>query len=375
MTTAPPPVIRLRTPPDVLAAIPFVIGYHPSESVVVLALRDRDMTVAARDDLPQPDEGRAGVIERAGYLATMVVRVGGNAVFLAGYGPAERADPVMLELMDELAFQGVRVLEALRVDDGRYWSYLCSNPDCCPPDGKLDESASSAVAAQWVVAGRVARRDRTEWEAQLSEATGPEREAMFEAANRATDRLLALISTTGTEREVAVALLAAARSAVDGAVEYIRAGGRPDDDLVAWLSVLVMDTDVRHQAWIGIKRAGPDLDHHYALWTEVVRRCERDLMPAPACLLAFAAWRTGDGGVARLALERALRSDPGYPMAIRMLQLLADGVSPTAFDGADASWVESAILAEDLPLAEFTPRRGRRRRRRSSSRRAGTPRA
>ena len=374
MTTAP--LIRLRTPPDVLAAIPFVIGYHPRDSVVVLALRDRDMTVAARDDLPDPEEGRAGVTEHAANLATMVLRVGGNAVFLAAYGPAERADPVMLELMEEFAFQGVRVLEALRVDDGRYWSYLCSNPDCCPPDGQLDESASSAVAAEWVMAGRVARRDRAEWEAQLSEVTGPEREAMFDAANRATDRLLALISATQTEQEVVVALLAAARSAVDDAVEGIRAGGRPDDDLVAWLSVLVMDTDVRHQAWTGIKGAGPDLDHHYALWTEVVRRCEPDVMPAPACLLAFAAWRTGNGGVARLALERALRSDPDYPMAIRMLQVLAHGVSPTTFDDADGAWVENAILAEDLSdLAQFTPRRGPRRRRRSSSRRAGTRRA
>jgi hypothetical protein len=369
--------MRLRTPPDVLAAIPYLIGYHPRDSVVVLAMRDTDLLVAARDDLPDPEEGRAGVADRATNLCAMAERVGADAVFLTAYGTAERADPTVLELMDECAYQGLRVLEALRAHDGRYWSYLCANPDCCPPGGHPDRSAASAVAAQWIMAGRVALRDRTEWEAQLREATGTERESMRRATDRATDRLIELLAGQQTEPTVAAALLAATRAAVDAAITRLRDRGPLADDEVAWLSVLVMDTEVRNQVLVRVKRAGVDLDYHRALWTEVVRRCEHDLMPAPACLLGFAAWRTGNGGLARLALERALRTNPHYPMAVTMLAVIGHGIPPTALDEPGGAWFTEALLVDDLSdlaAAEVTPRRGRRRRRRSSSRRAETPR-
>ena len=38
----------------------------------------------------------------------------------------------------------------------------------------------------------------------------------------------------------------------------------------------------------------------------MLRRVEPAYVPAPACLLAFAAWRAGQGALARVAVDRAL---------------------------------------------------------------------
>ena len=46
------PRVRLSAPPDILATIPFLVGYHPTDSVVVLGMRGRRLTFTARDDLP-----------------------------------------------------------------------------------------------------------------------------------------------------------------------------------------------------------------------------------------------------------------------------------------------------------------------------------
>ena len=48
----------------------------------------------------------------------------------------------------------------LRANDGRFWSYLCDAPECCPPEGKSYEIVGSAVAAAATVAGCVALPDR-----------------------------------------------------------------------------------------------------------------------------------------------------------------------------------------------------------------------
>jgi hypothetical protein len=56
-------------------------------------------------------------------------------------------------------------------------------------------------------------------------------------------------------------------------------------------------------------------------------------VPAPASLLSFAAWRSGLGSLARVAVERALAQDAEYRMALMLDEILAFGVSPAMVDG------------------------------------------
>jgi hypothetical protein len=270
----------------------------------------------------------------------------------------------MNALLDGFGRAGAKVVDALRADGQRYWSYVCTNTRCCPPQGMPYDTSSSEVSAAWTLAGRVARRDRTEYEAQIRSVTGPARDAMHRATAAAHERLIELVAGAEDEDQAEAALLNAGNLAIAEALDRQLRGKSPTDEQAAWLSVLLQSIAIRDIAWSLIRGCGLGLHHHRALWQEVLHRAESDLVPAPACLFAFAAWRSGDGGIARLALERALDVDPRYRMAILLHEAITLGLPPTALEG----WPERG---------EVVIRRGRaaRRRRRSSKSRARTAQA
>ncbi len=59
------PRMRLRTPADVLAATPYLMGFHPDDSLVGLGLRGTRLTFHLRGDLPPEDAPPDLVIEVA----------------------------------------------------------------------------------------------------------------------------------------------------------------------------------------------------------------------------------------------------------------------------------------------------------------------
>ncbi len=118
-------------------------------------------------------------------------------------------------------------------------------------------------------------------------------------------------------------------TAVTQAVAAYEADQRLADDDAAWLTVLLLSIPVRDAAWAAVR----DTPAHQRLWLDLTRRADPELAPAPASLLAFAAWRAGNGALARVALERALDEDPGYSMAQLLMQGLRHGLPPSALDG------------------------------------------
>jgi Domain of unknown function (DUF4192) len=316
----------------------------------------RRLTFTARDDLPAA--GTEVPEAQIAYLVEVLQRQGCDGVLVVGYGDEERATPVVMALCAAFDDTGVTVKEALRAKDGRYASYLCRNPACCPPDGVAYDPAASAIAAAWTLSGRVARRDRAEYEAQVEPATGAVRESMRRSTAEAHERLVDLVSRSDDEEQAEAALLTAGTVAIAEALDHQSQGIALRDEQVAWLSVLLESIPVRDIGWSLIQGSGAALFHHRAMWQEVLHRAEADLVPAPACLFAFAAWRCGDGGIARLALQRALDVDPGYRMAELLHAVITQGVPPSTMD--------------DLLELPIMRRRGSRRRKRSSTRRVGS---
>jgi Domain of unknown function (DUF4192) len=354
MTTEP--TMKLRAPSDLLAAIPYLVGYHPDDSVVVVGLHGRRLAFSARVDLP--DVSGIPLPVTVDHLLEVVRRQHCTAVFIVGFGPADRTDPLLTELRRAYGDVGLWVQEVLRAHDGRFWSYVCQNTACCPPEGVPYDPVSSPLAAEWTLAGFVARRNRAEYEAQLEPVTGAAREAVTLATTAAHDGLIDLLAGVPDEEAAGRALLAAGDAALTTALDLIRVGSPLSDEDVAWLSVLLVDEGLRDLAWLRIVRAGIETDLHRALWNDVLRRCEPDLVTAPAILYGFAAWRCGEGGIARLAFDRALDQDPGCGLARQLAAALHHGVPPSAFD--------------DLAGDGVRPRRATRRRRRSSSGRVGS---
>jgi hypothetical protein len=117
--------------------------------------------------------------------------------------------------------------------------------------------------------------------------------------------------------------------AVSEAIGVYRRGGRiTSDDRLARLAVSLSDVRIRDDAWA---RMVPDqVQPHLRLWTDLVRRVPARYVPAPASLLAFTAWQAGNGALANVAAQRALAADPGYSMALLLLEAIGAGIPPSA---------------------------------------------
>lgn len=324
MTDIDPPRLRVRFPADLLAAVPYLIGFHPAESVVVVGVRGERLAVAVRGDLPPAADHMAEVVARQRVTAATVI----------GYGPADQVRPGVIGVRDALLRHGIEIYDVLRVTDGRYWSYACGNPQCCPSEGTPFDPVASPVAARFAYAGQEALPSRACLVERVAPVDGPARVSMRQATARAETRLHELVAPGSGPAAVARLTLAAGAEAVTGALARHAAGDRLTDDEVAWLTVLLGCVDVRDLAWQRIDGSRC----HLGLWTDVVCRAEPRLVAPPASLLAFAAWRVGDGALAVVALDRALRADPGYALALLIEEALRQGIAPSAI----ASWPNPA---------------------------------
>lgn len=341
--------LALRSPADIVAAVPYLLGFHPSDSLTVVALRGNQVMFAARHDLPDPDTVDTDFQAEARHVATIVARQDADSATVIGYGPATRVTPAVTVLADALRRAGVTVIDELRVTDGRFWSYRCQELSCCPPEGTVYDTSTSAVAAAATYAGQVALPDRQALADQVAPVIGAERDAMTAATARALRRLAALPAPALSEAALAAPVLSeaalptpalsegaastravrrAGRVAVRAAVRRHRTGGRLTDDEVAWLGVLMTHLPARDDAWARTDGS----DERIRLWTDVARRVQPAYVPAPACLLAYAAWRSGHGALASVAVERALAQDPVYSMAVLLDDVLRHGLSPSALD-------------------------------------------
>jgi hypothetical protein len=320
------------SPAGVLAVVPHLLGFHPSKSFVVLGLappRGR-VKLGFRYDLPDPPDA-AVAEEIAGHAMAILARQRITTAVLIGYGPGQLVTPVADTLRAAAGRARLSLREVLRVENGRYWSYLCHDPACCPADGVPYDSVAHPAAAALVTAGLAAYPDRQSVVRTLAPVKGAAADSMARATERARARVAALLAEQrNSERagDVLRLVVEDGLRAVSEAISAYRDGGRiADDDKIAWLSVALTDLRVRDDAWA---RMDPDYSEvHRRLWTDVVRRACPEYVPAPASLLAFTAWQAGEGTLANIAIERALDADPQYSMALLLSDVIDAGVPPS----------------------------------------------
>lgn len=326
-----PPRVRVSSPGDILAVVPHLLGFHPARSLVVVGAGrpPQRIELAFRYDLPDPPDA-AATAELAGHAVAVLAQRRLHTVIGIGYGPGALVTPVADALAAAVRERGLRLHELMRVEDGRYWSYICANPDCCPPGGVRFDVQASPAAAAMTVAGLVAYPDRAALAGTLAPVTGAAARAMQRATTQArarAARLAGLGRRGGLDPETRL-LAEAGRKAVCDFIASYRAG-QPITaaDPVAWLSVTLAHLPVRDDAWA---RMDPGhRDAHVRLWSDVVRRARPAYLAAPASLLAFTAWQCGEGALANIALDRALAADPRYSLAHLLRDILDAGVPPS----------------------------------------------
>jgi hypothetical protein len=117
-------------------------------------------------------------------------------------------------------------------------------------------------------------------------------------------------------------------AAVGAMIARYRGGGRFSTDYeIARITVALRDLRVRDDAWARMDPAHSE--QHLRLWLDVIRRAQPGHVAAPAALLAFVAWQSGDGALANVALDRALADDPVYSMALLLRQVITAGAPPS----------------------------------------------
>jgi hypothetical protein len=326
----PPGRVKVGSPAGVLAIVPHMLGFHPSRSLVVLGVSGpRDLvTMTFRYDLPDPPDAELAA-DIAAHACAVLSREEVLAAIVIGYGPAALVSPVIDPLVGALLHEGLEIREVLRAEGGRYWSALCQDPDCCPAGGVAFDPCSHPAAAVLNQAGLDAYPDRAALARTLAPPPGTAR-ATRQATGRALRRIDKVITAAQRDgQDPAQALAEAGRSAVQEAMSQYRSGTKiTDRGRLAFLAVILADLRVRDDAWARL-----DPEHraaHLRLWTDVVTGAAPEFVPAPASLLAFTAWQSGEGALANVAVERALAADPAYSMALLIADAVQAGLPPSA---------------------------------------------
>jgi len=329
--TSPVPV-PVDSPAALLALVPHLLGFVPEASFVVIGIGPeppRHVRVTLRYDLPDPP-GIGVARDVAAHAAGIISSQGISDIVAVGYGPGTLVDSVAAAVRDAAGEAGIELAEFLRVENGRYWSYLCGDEECCPAAGTpFDASAhsgSTAVApADAVLPGRAAVA------ARIAPLGGVAAQSMHRATRRAERHVtqqLAKARKSGRLGSVRHLIASEGLATVSSLVATYRAGGRFTTEYqLARMTVALRDLRVRDDAWARMDPAHRDA--HRRLWIDVTRRAQPGYVAAPAALLAFVAWQSGDGALANVALDRSLADDPRYSMALLLRQVITAGAPPS----------------------------------------------
>lgn len=202
-------VVRVAGPEDLLAYIPYRLGFEPAESVVAVSLtgpRQRVGLVARVDladlRLRQPDEpnGPDGAAT-ARWLTDHVVADGADRAVVVLYTASDPTTPsgAARRAVDLLRARLERRLpgtEAWLVAPTGFRALDCADPMCCPAEGRpLSALKGSRVAAHMVLEGRTVAGTREE-RYVLRAAPEQARTQARRAAARWTDTYRRLLNAT-----------------------------------------------------------------------------------------------------------------------------------------------------------------------------------
>ena len=367
MTTRPlarpdadPPSVRLRDPAGVVAAVPYLLGFVPSRSMVAVGIDDaQEVGPTVRVDWEPgapPDVTEAvwrhlrGLLTRHGCTSALVVVY--TAVDPAALDDGWAAD--LLGAVLDVPGGGPPDLEpvdVLVVGPTRFRSLLCPRTTCCPADGSpVAEAGSHPVAATFVLHGRSPASDRDAL-VPVAPAVDPQERAAARRASAARRGVEGCRGAGGGRAEAhdhadllarwAACLPAGPDGALAGELATAWLGSTRLRD--ACLAVLLPDGDALARDVLGATPSAggaggglaaalddPACTDVTATGTPVlVRMAALVTGPERAGVLAAHAWLcwvAGEGTTAGMLAERALVDDPAQPMAALVLQCVTHGL-------------------------------------------------
>lgn len=304
----------VTSPSDLLAAVPFLIGYQPSDAIVLMALKNDSISMAIRIDFPD-----ALPLPEANALARKFAECDG--ALMVSYIPENctDAESVIRPLSEVFAELDIPLRESIIVVGERWRSLVCGDPDCCPIEGSpLPSLVDSRVAVEEISRGKPMPFNSL---AEMSNSLGANLdEVILEMIGR--------ITPIDYEGDPLPAQREGANAVVDFLHDFEVDRICRDKRLVALTLVRLKDLQVRDYA-LGVMNSESDL--YFDAWRWLVTKAPDGYIAAPATLLAVAAYERGDGAMANLALERASLDQPNYSMVKLLTQVFRSGKPPAIF--------------------------------------------
>ena len=350
--------VRMRSPGEIVSAIPFLLGFVPDESLVLISLRGRRLGMTCRLDL---DDVEPDALE---MLVGAVQRDNGTAVILAAFATDRSVTATTLSrVRGAMAGARLPVAEEVSVVGGRWFHEACPDSRCCPPEGTpvADHDQAPSTLALGAATGGY-RVDREDLAAQCL----PHRPLLTQAIRAELDHpALAEDAQPETAVEDIAAVLGWRGPDEATPVQYARAALRARHPGVrdVWYALVApgMMLDHRtelveplHQSLAAIGAAAGDLSEDGILldsearnrilarliaWVRDLPDDEPDVCMFPFVIAAMAHWCAGDGALARVLVERASALDAPRPGMLETLQMsLMHGVRP-----AELGWLAPQI--------------------------------
>jgi hypothetical protein len=302
---------RLNRPGALIAALPAVLGFVPEKSLVLVTVDAGEMGAVMRVDLS--DELHDSIDHLAEVAAAaqpdaaiaVVVDADGANCRLCNDEYRELGERLAGCLADyEVELLDFHVVD--RIAPGGRWH--------CLEDGAwgtVDDPGASPLAMAAVLDGRrlYARRDDLQ---QVIAVTD-------EAASDALAEVIRGLADSDIDAASAV------RQAMSAAAQVAR-GDELGGPAMAELAHALTDPQVRDTLYalaVGDKAAAAE-----SLWAALSRALPAPWRVEALVLLAFSAYARGDGPLAGMSLEAALRCDPSHRMAGMLDRALHSGMRP-----------------------------------------------
>nr|WP_300146815.1 DUF4192 domain-containing protein [Propionicimonas sp.] len=306
------PRLRVETPSDIVELVPYLLGFAPQESVVILVIQAGVVQVTARADIAE--------LEPAGAAEDVVDRIWHRFPDADAYLLAYTANPQAgWALLDRCAD---------RLPPGASGQTMLVDHDTWHlPDGEHGPAnRSGALAAEATYYGLRRLDRRADLEAAFaSPPDTTELTAQVTAARHTLpspgDTTTLLARTSELLRRTLPASVPAPQAAV-GPTTHLNV------DEAVQLAVLVQNPKARDLALLSI--TSDNAARHLQLWRGVVNRVPAHSAAGPLFLAGMAAWVTGDGASASIALDRAQAAgtDLGHGRPVDLLAEVIDRVVP-----------------------------------------------
>lgn len=347
-STPDPDRLVIRNQIELVAALPYLMGFEPKDSVVLVMLRESNSPMMqARIDFPHAEEDYGAVASSVLHACQRGQAEGGTRALLVIYPQAANGRiytwTKLASALGAILFDvcGVPVTSIGAVIDSKYFDHDDPNLQGVPISDYSDR-----IASHFIGMGETFSADIGELTEEIDGPDTPMSELVWDVLRERRFQYPDSFETAKGRRAIENEIFRylSADPFPAGASGPQRADLKPTPEVLAMWILALHDSRVREPilrriaTYTGAKgdapvsRAGAaepiaaSLILSRMVW--VARNAPVELGSAPAATASAIAWHMGNGVMARLAAERALDCDPANVLAGLVLQGCMAGMHP-----------------------------------------------